>query len=95
MRRQSRYSQAMVRDVAIRLDEALADLRPGMSTQVTLVVDTVAGAIAVPEQALRYRDGQPGLVVRGSGWQPVTLGGISAGMRIVADGVAAGQEIEL
>ena len=94
VRRQSRFSQAMVRDVAIRLDEAVPDLRPGMSTQVTLVVDTVTNAIAVPEQALRYRDGQPGLVVRGSGWQPVTLGGISAGMRIVADGVAAGPEIE-
>ena len=95
VRRQSRFSQAMVRDVAIRLDEAVPDLRPGMSTQVTLVVDTVTDAIAVPEQALRYRDGRPGLVVRGSGWQPVTLGGTSAGMRIVADGVAAGQEIEL
>lgn len=95
VRRQSRFSQAMVRDVAIRLGETVPDLRPGMSTQVTLVVDTVTNAIAVPEQALRYRDGQPGLLVRGSGWQPVTLGGISAGMRIVADGVAAGQEIEL
>lgn len=95
VRRQSRFSQAMVRDVAIRLDEAVADLRPGMSTQVTLVVDTVADALAVPEQALRYRDGRPGLVVRGSGWQPVTLGGISAGMRIVSDGVTAGQEVAL
>lgn len=95
VRRQSRFSQAMVRDVTIRLDERVAELRPGMSTQVTLVVDTVTDAIAVPEQALRYRDGRPGLVVRGSGWQPVTLGGVSAGMRIVSDGVAAGQEIQL
>ena len=96
VRRQSRFSQAMVRDVTIALGDAdAASLRPGMSTQVTLVVDTVADALAVPEQALRYRDGEPGLIVRGDGWQPVTLGGVSAGLRIIADGVSAGQEVQL
>lgn len=95
VRRQSRFSQAMVRDVSIQLADEAVPLRPGMSTQVTLVVDTVSNALAVPEQALRYRDGQPGLMVRGDGWQPVTLGGLSAGLRIIVGGVDAGQEIAL
>ena len=95
VRRQSRFSQAMVRDVSIQLADDAVPLRPGMSTQVTLVVDTVSNALAVPEQALRYRDGQPGLMVRGDGWQPVTLGGLSAGLRIIVDGVDVGQEIAL
>ncbi|MEM6808294.1 MAG: HlyD family efflux transporter periplasmic adaptor subunit [Pseudomonadota bacterium] len=95
VRRQSRFSQAMVRDVSIQLEDDTVPLRPGMSTQVTLVVDTISNALAVPEQALRYRDGQPGLMVRGDGWQPVTLGGLSAGLRIIVDGVDAGKEIAL
>ncbi|MEL6448593.1 MAG: HlyD family efflux transporter periplasmic adaptor subunit [Pseudomonadota bacterium] len=95
VRRQSRFSQAMVRDVSIQLADDAVPLRPGMSTQVTLVVDTVSNALAVPEQALRYRDGRPGLMIRGDGWQPVTLGGLSAGLRIIVDGVDVGQEIAL
>ncbi|MEL6199821.1 MAG: HlyD family efflux transporter periplasmic adaptor subunit, partial [Pseudomonadota bacterium] len=95
VRRQSRFSQAMVRDVSIQLADDAVPLRPGMSTQVTLVVDTVSNALAVPEQALRYRDGRPGLMIRGNGWQPVTLGGLSAGLRIIVDGVDVGQEIAL
>jgi HlyD family secretion protein len=96
VRRQSRYSQAMVRGVTIEIDAAEdRDLRPGMSSKVTLTVDTREAALAVPEDAIQYRDGRPGLLVRGDGWQAVRLGDTSAGLRIVESGVQAGDEVAL
>ena len=59
VRRQSQYSQAMVRDVSIRLeDAALAALRPGMSAKVDIEIDRMRTQLAVPEGAIRYRDGK-------------------------------------
>ena len=97
VRRQSQYSQAMVRDVTVSLPpEAVAELRPGMSAQLEIVVDRREGALAVPDTALRYREGRPGVMVRGGEWQPVTLGQVAgAGMHIVEDGLRAGQEVAL
>ncbi|MEM6819904.1 MAG: efflux RND transporter periplasmic adaptor subunit [Pseudomonadota bacterium] len=94
VRRQSRFSQAMVRGVTIELAEAAkVELRPGMSTKVDVTVDTVADAIAIPTEALRYKAGEPGVKTR-SGWQSVKLGNTSAGMRIVTAGLRDGMEIE-
>lgn len=94
VRRQSRHSQAMVRDVTVSLPvTAMASLRPGMSARVTIVVDTESNALAVPEEALRYRDGRPGVLVRGGAWRPVVLGRESAGMHIVLGGIDAGTEV--
>ncbi|MEM9529680.1 MAG: efflux RND transporter periplasmic adaptor subunit [Pseudomonadota bacterium] len=96
VRRQSQFSQALVRDVRITLPEsAIADLRPGMSAKVTLQIETVRGALAVPESALRYREGMPGLEVKGQGWTPVTLGPASDGQRIVSAGLNSGAEVAL
>ncbi len=96
VRRQSRYSQAMVRDVTLSLpEEAMARLRPGMSAKIVIRTDVRSRALAVPELALRYRDGQPGVEVRGEGWSPVTLGPASGGLRIVDAGVEAGVEVAL
>lgn len=96
VRRQSRYSQAMVRDVSIEIEGGNRDaLRPGMSSKVTLMVGTREAALAVPEDAIRYRDGKPGLLVRGDGWRSVELGGTSAGLRIIESGVAPGDEVTL
>ena len=95
VRRQSRFSQAMVRGVTIELDGDQADaLRPGMSSKVSIVVDTLSAALAVPASAIVYEDGAPGVVTR-SGWQPITLGGLSAGERIVTAGITSGTEIAL
>lgn len=94
VRRQSRFSQAMVRSVEIALDEANDWLRPGMSAKVTLTVDTENHALAIPEDALRYREGRPGVMVVGKGWTPVELGRSSAGLRIVRDGLSEGVSIE-
>ena len=96
VRRQSQYSQAMVRDVTVSLPaEDMADLKPGMSVKLTLAVDTRRDVLAVPDESLQYRDGKPGLVVRGDGWRPVQLGPASAGMHIVEQGLEPFDEVML
>lgn len=97
VRRQSRYSQAMVRDVTVSLpDQLIPALRAGMSVKLDIVVDNMRAALAVPDSALVYRDGKPGVVVRGDGWQAVTLGPTSsAGMHIVESGLEPGAEVAL
>ena len=96
VRRQSVFSQAMVRDVEVSLPaSAVANLRPGMSAKLEIMVDTQQNALAVPDVAFRYRDGMPGLVVRGDGWRPVKLGRSSADGHIVEEGVMEGEEVSL
>lgn len=96
VRRQSQYSQAMVRDVTVSLPaEAMADLKPGMSVKLTLAVDTRRDVLAVPDESIQYRDGKPGLVVRGEGWRSVQLGPASAGMHIVEQGLEPFDEVML
>jgi hypothetical protein len=96
VRRQSQYSQAMVRDVTVALPDDIIDiLRPGMSAKLTIVVDTQRDALAVPDESIEHRDGQPGVVVRGKGWVPITLGRASAGMHIVEAGLDRGEEVAL
>ncbi len=96
VRRQSQYSQAMVRDVTVTLpDEIIEILRPGMSAKLTIVVDTQEDALAVPDASIEHRDGKPGVVVRGKGWTPITVGRASAGMHIVETGLDAGDEVAL
>lgn len=96
VRRQSQYSQAMVRDVTVSLpDEIIDTLRPGMSAKLTIIVDTQRDALAVPDESIEHRDGKPGVVVRGKGWTPITLGRASAGMHIVEAGLERGEEVAL
>ncbi len=96
VRRQSRYSQAMVRDVTVTLpDDTIDGLRPGMSAKLTIIVDTQRAALAVPDESIQYRSGQPGVVVRGEGWIPITVGRASAGLHIVEEGLEAGDEVAL
>jgi RND family efflux transporter MFP subunit len=96
VRRQSQYSQAMVRDVSISLPEqAIPELRPGMSAKVSIEVAVQPGALAVPDLAIEYRQGQPGVFVRGGKWREVRLGQSSGGLRIIESGVSPGDEIRL
>ncbi|MFK8052518.1 MAG: efflux RND transporter periplasmic adaptor subunit [Woeseiaceae bacterium] len=94
VRRQSRFSQAMVRGVEIELTESVEALRPGMSAKVTLTIDKQSDALAVPADAIIYKNGEPGVDVSGQGWTAVELGQTSAGLRIVKDGLTAGAEIQ-
>jgi HlyD family secretion protein len=94
VRRQSQYSQAMVRDVSVELpNDVIARLRPGMSAKITIIVDHQPAALAVPDSALDYRDGRPGVVVRGDGWRRVQLGRETEGMRVVEAGLEAGEQV--
>ena len=94
VRRQSRFTQAMVRDVEISIpDEIVNNLRPGMSAKVTITVATERDAIAVPDRAIAYRDGKPGVAVRGGSWRPVVLGRSSAGLTIVDAGLEPGDAV--
>ena len=96
VRRQSKFTQAMIRDVSISIPaEVIESLRPGMSAKVAITVDSQPAAIAVPENSVSYRDGEPGVYVKGSGWTPVVLGQRSAGQRIVESGLDAGDEVRL
>ncbi|MEM9401970.1 MAG: HlyD family efflux transporter periplasmic adaptor subunit [Pseudomonadota bacterium] len=94
VRRQSQFSQAMVRDVTVTLPkEQIANLRPGMTVKLTIEVDRREAALAVPESAIQYRDGRPGVRVRGDGWRDVSLGRESAGLFIVDAGLEPGERI--
>ncbi len=96
VRRQSQYSQAMVRDVTVSLPESVVgELRSGMTAKLDIVVDTQRDALAIPDVALQYRDGRPGVTVRGDGWRPVVLGRVSGGMHIIEQGLEAGEEVAL
>ena len=96
VRRQSQYSQAMVRDVTVALPEEIIEiLRPGMSAKLTIIVDTQRNALAVPDESIEHRDGKPGVTVRGKGWTPITLGRASAGMHIIEAGLDNGDEVAL
>jgi HlyD family secretion protein len=96
VRRQSRYSQAMVLDVTVSLPENVIDaLRSGMTAKLDIVVDTQRDALALPDSALQYRDGKPGVTVRGDGWRPVVLGRVSGGMHIIEQGLEPGEEVAL
>ena len=96
VRRQSQFSQAMIRDVAVSLPpDVIQTLRPGMSVKLEIEVDTQQNALAVPDEALQYRNGKPGVVVRGDGWRQIVLGRASAGLHIVEQGLAAGDRVAL
>ena len=96
VRRQSQFSQAMVRDVSVSLPkEVIETLRPGMSVKLEIEVDTQKNALAVPDEAIQYRDGKPGVVVRGDGWRPIVIGRASAGLHIVESGLEAGDRVAL
>jgi multidrug efflux pump subunit AcrA (membrane-fusion protein) len=73
----------------------IGKLRPGMSAKLTIIVDTQRNSLAVPDEAIQYQHGEPGVVVRGEGWRPVRLGRASAGLHIIEAGIEAGEEVGL
>jgi multidrug efflux pump subunit AcrA (membrane-fusion protein) len=63
----------------VRLDNPQLRLKPGMFARISLVLDRVAEAAVVPEQALVTRDGHSGLFVVAQDaasvvWREVTVG---------------------
>ena len=76
-------------------EEQIANLRPGMTVKLTIEVDRREAALAVPENAIQYREGKPGVQVRGDGWRDITLGRESAGLFIVDAGLEAGERVSV
>ncbi|MDA1302683.1 MAG: HlyD family efflux transporter periplasmic adaptor subunit [Proteobacteria bacterium] len=96
VRRQSKGSLAMVRDISVALEEDHSRvLRVGMSVQVTVEVELLNDVLAIPDTALIYRKGAPGVILRGGGWQAVQLGERADGVFIVEGGLKPGQEVRL
>ncbi len=94
VRRQSRQSQANVRDINVSFPvDAPKGLRLGMSVQIAVEVAMVENAVAIPATAVSYRDGNPGVVLANGTWQPVELGERSQDMFVVAGGLLPGQVV--
>ena len=96
VRRQSRQSQASVRDITVSFPvDAPKGLRLGMSVQIAVEVAVVPDAIAIPATAVTYRSGSPGVVLANGNWQGVELGERSGDMFVVVSGLEPGQEARL
>lgn len=96
VRRKSQRSPTMVRDFTVEFDEDYAHILDlNMNVHVTIEVDTLVDAIAVPKEALVYREGKPGVVTR-KDWTPIELGSTaSEGYSIVLGGLEAGQRVKI
>ena len=82
----------------IVLDQTDARFKPGISGQVTVVVDRVADALTIPAQALFQRSGQNVAYVWRSGQfeeRAVDVGRRSGDRVMVAKGLQAGEQIAL
>ena len=94
-----RASGAMNFPVRIRLDDADARIRPGMTAAVTIFTQTYSDVLLVPNRAVRVVDGQPTVyVLRGGQPQPVTvrLGASSGEYSVLLEGdLAEGDRIVL
>lgn len=96
VRRRSRYSDSMVRDITAEVDPGQPPvLRLGMSVQIEVELSVLREALAIPSSVLVYRSGSPGVVLKGKGWQPVLLGERSADMFIVEGGLEEGDMVRL
>ncbi|MCY3884880.1 MAG: HlyD family efflux transporter periplasmic adaptor subunit [Gammaproteobacteria bacterium] len=96
VRRKSQRSPTMVLDFTVEFDEDYSHvLDLNMNVHVTIEVDTLVDAIAVPKDALVYRQGKPGVITQ-QAWTPVELGSsASEGYFIVLDGLEVGQRVKL
>jgi HlyD family secretion protein len=82
----------------IVLDQTDSRFKPGISGQVTVVVDRVANAITIPAQAMFQRSGQNvAYVWRGTQFEEraIDVGRRSGDKIMVAKGVSAGEQVAL
>jgi len=85
-------------NLQIALDQNDPRLRPGMTAQVTVVVDRIPNAIAIPAQASFQKSGQTVVYVAdGSNYreQPIEVGRRSRDRILVTSGLKAGDRIAL
>ncbi|MEK7757690.1 MAG: efflux RND transporter periplasmic adaptor subunit, partial [Planctomycetota bacterium] len=80
------------------LDPTEETLKPGVTAQVEIMVDTVDGKLAVPVQAIYTKGGQRYVFrdsTSGTNYAPVQLGAIGTEWAEVASGLSAGDRIRL
>ncbi len=94
VRRLSRYTQEMIRDIRVALDQHPDEVKLGVSVQMIIEVRRMENAIAVPRDAIQYRDNLPGVITR-NGWQRIRVGARSNGKVIVTDGLSSGDEVQI
>ncbi len=94
VRRLSRYTPEMIRDIRVALDRVPDEVKLGVSVQMIIEVRRMENAIAVPRDAIQYRSNLPGVITR-DGWQRVQLGARSNGKVIVTDGLVSGEEVQI
>ena len=85
-------------DLEIVLDQTDARFKPGISGQVTVIVDRVANAITIPAQAMFQKSGQTvAYVWRGTQFEEraIDVARRSANKIMVAKGVSAGEQVAL
>src|SRR5580704_6327049 len=82
----------------IVLDQTDARFKPGLSGQVTVIVDRVPNAVTIPTQAMFQKSGQNvAYVWRGSQFEerPIEIGRRSGDKIMVAKGVGPGEQVAL
>jgi multidrug efflux pump subunit AcrA (membrane-fusion protein) len=82
----------------ITLDEIDARLRPGLTAQITIVVDRIPNVIVVPVQSTFQKEGETfAYVWNGSKFreQPIEVSRRSGDRVVVAKGLQAGDRIAL
>ena len=94
VRRKSRQSLAMVRDFTVELDQRSANVKLGVAVQVFIEVNRRENTIALPIDAIHYRNGLPGVITR-TGWRNVRVGERSNGKIIVVDGLSEDDVVEI
>jgi HlyD family secretion protein len=85
-------------DMQIALDQTDPRLKPGMAGQITVIVDKVENALAIPAQAMFQRSGRNvAYVWAGSQFEerPLEVGRRSGDQILVAKGLNAGEKVAL
>lgn len=84
--------------VRVKLDEADARLRPGMTAQVTAIVERIASALTIPVQAFFQKEGEDIVYVwSGSRFHERTIqvGRRSGDRLLIAKGLHSGEQVAL
>ena len=84
--------------ITLALESTEPSMRPGMTTSVDVIIDTVPNALTVPIEAVFEREGEPAVYVRrGRGFdlRQVKLGKRNATHVVIEDGLDSGEEIAL
>ncbi|BFM19204.1 efflux RND transporter periplasmic adaptor subunit [Gilvimarinus japonicus] len=99
VRLKSRREPSKVFDAVVRIDNPDTDaMRPGMAARLSIVQRIEPNAVALPQQALMYRDDKAYVRVKsltGERQQEVTVAARQAGEAIITEGLNNGDEVML